>query len=104
MGGFQAGIFGRISQTYVSIVLLFFCRTPVGCGFLCPFPGSRPRQYYIYKITPKQEELKEGVPIFESKIAPIQDGTYRTEGGLLQIYVPNMDKWNEPERVMRLEM
>lgn len=67
-------------------------------------PGSRARQYYIYKITPKQEELKEGIPIFESEISPIQDGTYRTEGGLLQIYVPNMDKWNEPERVMRLEM
>ncbi len=67
-------------------------------------PGSRARQYYIYKITPKQEELKEGIPIFESEIAPIQDGIYRTEGGLLQIYVPNMDKWNEPVRVMRLEM
>ena len=104
MGGFQAGIFGRISQTYVSIVLLFFCRTPVGCGFLCPFPGSRARQYYIYKITPDPDDLKKGIPIFESKIAPIQDGIYRTEGGLLQIYVPNMDKWNEPERVMRLEM
>ena len=62
------------------------------------------RQYCIYKITPKQEELKEGIPIFESEISPIQDGTYRTEGGLLQIYVPNMDKWNEPVRVMRLEM
>lgn len=62
------------------------------------------RQYYIYKITPKQEELKEGIPIFESEISPIQDGIYRTEGGLLQIYVPNMDKWNEPVRVMRLEM
>ena len=104
MGGFQAGVFGRISQTYVSIVLLFFCRTPPGCGFLCPFPGSRVRQYYIYKITPKQEELKEGIPIFESKIAPIQDGIYRTEGGLLQIYVPNRDKWTKPQRVMRLEM
>lgn len=67
-------------------------------------PGSRARQYYIYKITPKQEELKEGIPIFESKIAPIQDGTYRTEGGLLQIYVPNRDKWTKPQRVMRLEM
>ena len=34
MGGFQAGIFGRISQTYVSIVLLFFCRASErGCGF-----------------------------------------------------------------------
>ncbi|HIT97542.1 MAG TPA: hypothetical protein IAC44_01750 [Candidatus Merdimorpha stercoravium] len=67
-------------------------------------PGSRARQYYIYKITPKQEELKEGIPIFESEIAPIQDGIYRTEGGLLQIYVPNMDKWTKPQRVMRLEM
>ena len=67
-------------------------------------PGSRARQYYIDKITPKQEELKEGIPIFESEISPIQDGIYRTEGGLLQIYVPNMDKWNEPERVMQLEM
>ena len=62
------------------------------------------RQYYIYKITPKQEELKEGIPIFESEIAPIQDGIYRTEGGLLQIYVPNRDKWTKPQRVMRLEM
>lgn len=67
-------------------------------------PGSRARQYYIYKITPKQEELKEGIPIFESEIAPIQDGIYRTEGGLLQIYVPNRDKWTKPQRVMRLEM
>lgn len=67
-------------------------------------PGSRARQYYIYKITPKQEELKEGIPIFESEISPIQDGIYRTEGGLLQIYVPNMDKWTKPQRVMRLEM
>ena len=100
MGGFQAGIFGRISQTYVSIVLLFFCRTPPGCGFFMPLS----RQYYIYKITPKQEELKEGIPIFESEISPIQDGIYRTEGGLLQIYVPNMDKWTKPQRVMRLEM
>ena len=83
----------------------FFAALPKGgAAFLCLFPGSRARQYYIYKITPKQEELKKGIPIFESKIAPIQDGTYRTEGGLLQIYVPNMDKWNDPERVMRLEM
>lgn len=67
-------------------------------------PGSRARQYYIYKITPKQEELKEGIPIFESEISPIQDGIYRTEGGLLQIYVPNRDKWTKPQRVMRLEM
>ena len=67
-------------------------------------PGSRARQYYIYKITPDPDDLKKGIPIFESEIAPIQDGIYRTEGGLLQIYVPNMDKWNEPVRVMLLEM
>ena len=41
MGGFQAGVFGRISQTYVSIVLLFFfCRTPVGCGFFRSLPDK----------------------------------------------------------------
>lgn len=45
MGGFQAGIFGRISQTYVSIVLLFFCRTPVGCGFFMPLS----RDFGVYK-------------------------------------------------------
>lgn len=67
-------------------------------------PGSRARQYYIYKITPDPDDLKKGIPIFESEISPIQDGIYRTEGGLLQIYVPNMDKWNEPVRVMQLEM
>ncbi len=82
----------------------FFAAPHRGAAFLCPFPGSRARQYYIYKITPKQEELKEGIPIFESEIAPIQNGIYRTEGGLLQIYVPNRDKWTKPQRVMRLEM
>ena len=83
----------------------FFAALPKGgAAFLCPFPGSRARQYYIYKITSDPDDLKKGIPIFESEIAPIQDGIYRTEGGLLQIYVPNMDKWNDPERVMRLEM
>ena len=43
MGGFQAGVFGRISQTYVSIVLLFFCRASErGCGFF--YALSRQRQ------------------------------------------------------------
>lgn len=53
-------------------------------------------EYDVYKISPKQNKSPS---VFESKVAEIEQGGYRAEGGAKQTIVPNLKDWKEPEKV-----
>jgi len=53
-------------------------------------------QYDVYMIKPRP---KKSPIVFESKVAEVQQGSYKAAGGAVQTIVPNLKNWTTPEIV-----
>jgi len=52
--------------------------------------------YDVYMIKPRPEKKP---IVFESKVAEVQQGSYKAQGGAIQTIVPNLKNWTTPEVV-----
>ncbi|TXZ76534.1 filamentous hemagglutinin N-terminal domain-containing protein [Vibrio mimicus] len=57
--------------------------------------------YDVYAIEPKPDV---NPVVFESKVAEVQEGTYRAQGGANQTLVPNLKNWETPKKVDGLKV
>ncbi|MCG9781292.1 hemagglutinin repeat-containing protein [Vibrio brasiliensis] len=57
--------------------------------------------YDVYAIEPKPDV---NPVVFESKVAEVQEGAYRAQGGANQTLVPNLKNWETPKKVDGLKV
>lgn len=71
--------------------VLRFVNRPEKCVAEAGFPYKNfIKEYDVYSIVPTKDA---SLRVFESIVAPIEQGAYKAKGGAVQTMVPNLGGW-----------